>query len=581
MTPKAAKRGTASALCSTPSAKAARKRKTGGICARRGATKATPSPEVILLCKKRSFKFPTPPRARITRSSGSPTCCTFGVNQIQLYPEFFFCHNCDEWDKRMLRVNKRHNSTRSERYRCTAGHTSFYFPTRPKAVTKRLSPTHHDPNNTPSSVPDVQVFDTQLRNISPGDSSSPSSFSSGRDEEGQLTTRLRARIGDLERQLENNKKLINYYKSKQSNLTSNVNDANERSDDVMELDEAIIEAVNKVISENSRFRRYGKLRKERLIAKAVFDERFGLGMSLTEIVAQVKLWLRKNVFTPQAILKEMDLSGGTLNYQGLDVLRSVETKGKRYYRGSVLPSPACLKRAAKVVERKADEVCPMEEFETQWGKGIKLCEARTVKLVLDSFGLAEKAKSEKVSLSESIDASKITKNLSCITAGFKVTDIAAVDPVTKKALFVDGLFSNMQSRNNVFPLQMILAKETKESYNAFKSFFDFFAMASDKSISRDNTPYFWEALEEYNEFEVCATMDMSATWKGLKKGGACKRERYFCHACTCESDKVHHPNRTLCDRFCSTRDDPEWKCYHHSITTSEAVDQMKQDIEVL
>jgi len=351
-----------------------------------------------------------------------------------LYPEFFFCHNCDEWDKRMLRVNKRHNSTRSERYRCTAGHTSFYFPTRPKAVTKRLSPTHHDPNNTPSSVPDVQVFDTQLRNISPGDSSSPSSFSSGRDEEGQLTTRLRARIGDLER------------------------------------------PVNKVISENSRFRRYGKLRKERLIAKAVFDERFGLGMSLTEIVAQVKLWLRKNVFTPQAILKEMDLSGGTLNYQGLDVLRSVETKGKRYYRGSVLPSPACLKRAAKVVERKADEVCPMEEFETQWGKGIKLCEARTVKLVLDSFGLAEKAKSEKVSLSESIDASKITKNLSCITAGFKVTDIAAVDPVTKKALFVDGLFSNMQSRNNVFPLQMILAKETKESYDAFKSFFDFFAM---------------------------------------------------------------------------------------------------------
>jgi hypothetical protein len=204
----------------------------------------------------------------------------------------------------MLRVNKRHNSTKSERYHCTAGHTSFYFPTCQKAVTKCLSPTHNDPNITPSSVPDVQVFDTQIRNISPGDSSSPSSFSSGREEEGQLTTRLRARIGDLERQLENNEKLMKYYKSKQSNQTSNVNDANERSDDVMELDEAIIEAVNKVISENNRFRWYGKLRKERLIAKAVFDERFGLGMSLTEIVAQVSCGFTKTCLPHRQSLKK-------------------------------------------------------------------------------------------------------------------------------------------------------------------------------------------------------------------------------------------------------------------------------------
>lgn len=76
-------------------------------------------------------------------------------------------------------------------------------------------------------------------------------------------------------------------------------------------------------------------------------------------------------------------------------------------------------------------------------------------------------------------------------------------------------------------------------------------------------------------------MDMSATCKGLKKGGACKRKRYFCHACTCESDKVHLPNETLCDRFCGSRDAAEWKCYHHGITTNEKIEQMKQDIQVL
>jgi hypothetical protein len=82
-------------------------------------------------------------------------------------------------------------------------------------------------------------------------------------------------------------------------------------------------------------------------------------------------------------------------------------------------------------------------------------------------------------------------------------------------------------------------------------------------------------------FLVSATIDMSATWKGLKKGGACKRERFFCHACTCQSDKVHHPNDTLCERFCGLRDEREWKCYHHSITTNEQIEKMKGDIEVL
>lgn len=130
-------------------------------------------------------------------------------------------------------------------------------------------------------------------------------------------------------------------------------------------------------------------------------------------------------------------------------------KKKHHNRGSLLPSPSCLKRASKIVVWKADEVCPTEEIQTQWGKGIKFCEAWTVELVLDSFRLTEKVKEQKVSLSESIDASKISKNISCITAGFKVTDLVAVDPISKKPLCVDGIFSNIQSRKNVFPLLMI------------------------------------------------------------------------------------------------------------------------------
>jgi hypothetical protein len=130
-------------------------------------------------------------------------------------------------------------------------------------------------------------------------------------------------------------------------------------------------------------------------------------------------------------------------------------------------------------------------------------------------------------------------------------DIDAVDPISGKPLCTDGVFQNVQSRNQVFPLKMILATETKESYDAFKDFFDFFSMASNKSLPQNGEKYAWEAISEFAEFDVSATMDMSATWKGLKKGGAYKWERFFCHCCLCESDNVHHPNESCCDRFCS------------------------------
>jgi hypothetical protein len=71
---------------------------------------------------------------------------------------------------------------------------------------------------------------------------------------------------------------------------------------------------------------------------------------------------------PHAIHKEMDLAGRSLNYKGLAVLLRVESKGKHYYKGGLIPSTACLQRAAKVVEKKVDEVCPFTEFQSEWGK---------------------------------------------------------------------------------------------------------------------------------------------------------------------------------------------------------------------
>jgi hypothetical protein len=95
-------------------------------------------------------------------------------------------------------------------------------------------------------------------------------------------------------------------------------------------------------------------------------------------------------------------------------------------------------------------------------------------VVCDAYSVTAKAATSSVAISESIDAAKITKNMYFITAGFKMCDADAVEPVSKQSLCVEGLYSNVQSRNNIFPTQIMMAKEIKETYEAFKSFFDFF-----------------------------------------------------------------------------------------------------------
>ncbi len=60
------------------------------------------------------------------------------------------------------------------------------------------------------------------------------------------------------------------------------------------------------------------------IAQAVFNNNFSLGVGFDAIISEAKKWLRKNVFTAELILKQLDLSGVTLNYKGISILNNVE-----------------------------------------------------------------------------------------------------------------------------------------------------------------------------------------------------------------------------------------------------------------
>jgi hypothetical protein len=64
-----------------------------------------------------------------------------------------------------------------------------------------------------------------------------------------------------------------------------------------------------------------------------------------------KARLKENVFHPFKILRAMDFAGGTLSNEGIEVLRKCETEGKCFYRSSVIPCSADLRRMAMYVER--------------------------------------------------------------------------------------------------------------------------------------------------------------------------------------------------------------------------------------
>jgi hypothetical protein len=193
-------------------------------------------------------------------------------------------------------------------------------------------------------------------------------------------------------------------------------------------------------------------------------------LAKNEIIREAKVWLRKNVFTSVEILRQMDLRGGTLNYEGLSVMNDVETaayKGDlKRIKDRVIPTPACLKRVAEVVEKEGDKICPFKMISTPFGEGVEFDYAKATRLVINGFDLESVGMSRNVNLSASIDAAHMTKSICHTSAGFKMSDPLGKNPLRQmRAFHVDeGSLRDLQSRNTVFLLKIILTKETKESF---------------------------------------------------------------------------------------------------------------------
>ena len=92
----------------------------------------------------------------------------------------------------------------------------------------------------------------------------------------------------------------------------------------MPLKDAIVYSINNMVNTKQRYKLLSKRNQAVAVAKAVIDSDLLNGIVIDEVVNESKQWLQKNVFKPATILKEMDLKGGTLNYEGIKVFNDVE-----------------------------------------------------------------------------------------------------------------------------------------------------------------------------------------------------------------------------------------------------------------
>ena len=65
----------------------------------------------------------------------------------------------------------------------------------------------------------------------------------------------------------------------------------------------------------------------------------------------------------------MDLSSGSLNLQGVKIMRSVESEHYKYF-VSLIPSSRKIKEVGKELAIYANEIIPFRHFETESGEGI-------------------------------------------------------------------------------------------------------------------------------------------------------------------------------------------------------------------
>jgi hypothetical protein len=212
---------------------------------------------------------------------------------------------------------------------------------------------------------------------------------------------------------------LEYYKR---NHDANAGEAIES----LPLDEAIIKSVNSLLSSKHHYKHMTSANVAEAVTKAIFNNNFANGVAFDSIISSAKQWIWKNIFTLELILKQMDLHGGTLNYEGITILNKIEaayyTGDKQQYRDRLLCTWACLKWVAKHLESAESTLCSFHSYMTPFGEAIEFDYAKATHFIIDAFGLSDTGRERAVNVTAFIDAAHLTKNICHTSVRIKMMD---------------------------------------------------------------------------------------------------------------------------------------------------------------
>ena len=542
----------------------------------------------------------TPATKRSHTRSQHIRCTAYGPNRANLFPCHLFCSQCADWDfwqKTNACGQKLRDSRRNE---CTANHTNPAYPTTlkpgvlveiyddPPDLDDDLSSDEEEEEKieeedaitllgvrNENEIPVVGVTENQQQTIVEtivieerlGETVV---IDDSHDQIVELTAmiaRLREELAVRNVELVRVQSTLRQNRSRQNNVSFLKNPAMSNVAYVQGLGNGFLSAF--------------KATKSRKKKKAMASEFFTTLEDDPDMKEQMltygRMHFRKNVFNPFSVLRKMDLEGGKLNYEAIELLRELETDGEKNVRNTLIPTVGELKKAAKLVEEYGKYIAPFTCGVTEKGaEKVDFDPEHVIRILLEAADLL--GLDRKVILSQAIDGSRFSKHIGFILYGLKLNDYAAKCPWTKKPLFtVDGegkCSSQLQSKNTQIPLKVVIGKEDHTIYGEFVDVMQNVAAFKNFKIGEENERSVDVSLES-----VCT--DMSAQWKGTGKGGACKVCKKFCSCCATDSKDVHRANPELCARFCHAlhSEEPGWCCYHKDFLTEEAIDLQETELE--
>ena len=226
------------------------------------------------------------------------------------------------------------------------------------------------------------------------------------------------------------------------------------------------------------------------------------------------------------IARVMDINGAAFNLRALGVLRKVEfgcdneTSNLLRKKGDLnnwLASRNRIIDAMSRVEAYARNVIPYSAVDPNGPlDGVVFEFLPLLTYVLKTYKLYEITTTiGGVCIAVTLDSADLSRNITHVTAGIKIVDPRAVDPISGIPIGLDGS-KKLQSRELCIPFKIVLAKDNKNLYDTqFTDFFAFFKLIGEEDHGC------------FKKFNIVSPQDCLSFWKTLKRGGACRNKTEF------------------------------------------------------